>query len=338
MSKNIDYYHILGVYPGAKADIINLSYQKLRLYLSTINDDNSAQKLNQINEAFLILSNKETRTKYDHSRAEKIHLANNYFDTKLDPQPNNTLLIDNNWSQAINNYPQLYEIEDNLRSISWRLSTAFKLYLLNTKYFDAAKIIASQLEISFLENFFSSDKNLIDFGKMLIIHQEIPAAKELNTLVNYVSEVSEVKEVKEVKEVNEKQTAVKIILRILDKYALNTCNFDNLLINAAMRLEPELVKIYLNAGANANIIIDGNQSLFTCFTKQYGFMRHKGFEEEIKKKYAIDRSFYKYKAKKIDIIEDRKKRIRKEEQRKKYIKKMFLILLLIVLWLIHVNR
>ena len=329
MSKNIDYYHILGVYPGAKAEIINLSYQMLRLNLSAINDDILAQKLNQINEAFLILSNSETRAEYDHSRAEKIHLANNYFDTKLDPQPKHTLLIDNNWTQAINSYPQLNEIENNLRTISWRLSTAFKLYLLDTKYNDGAKIIASRLETSFLENFFSSDKNLMDFGKMLIIHQEIPAAKELNTLVNYVSEV---------KEANEKQTAVKIILRILDKYTLNTCNFDNLLINAAMRLEPELVKIYLNAGANVNVLIDGNQSLFTYFTKQYGFMRHKGFEEEIKKKYAIDRSFYKYKAKKIDIIEDRKKRIRKEEQRKKYIKKMFLILLLIVLWLIHVNR
>ena len=207
MSKNIDYYHILGVYPGAKAEIINLSYQALRLYLSAINDEGSASKLNQINEAFLILSSKETRAEYDHSRAEKIHLANHYFDTKLDLPPDNTRLIDNNWSQIVDVHPQLTELEADLIAISWRLSTAFKLYLLDTKYFDGAKIIAYRLETSFLENYFSADKNLMDFGKMLIIHQKIQAAKEFNILVNGVSEVSEAN-----KE-NDNQSAVKIILK-----------------------------------------------------------------------------------------------------------------------------
>jgi curved DNA-binding protein CbpA len=325
MNKNKDYYLILGVYPGATLDVIITSYHILQRYYNSKQNPNNPNENNQqiaeLNEAYSILSNIDKRKEYDLLRGKHSHLAENYFNSDLNLNPPNIAPLDKAWLIAINQYPDLIELEQNLKTISWRLSNLFKYYLLEKKAFTSRKKVAQQLENEFLGNFFSSNNNLIDFGKILIINQKVAAAYKFNkSIVNAEGKIN----------------SGNIINSILNHYSLKCEQLNQLFIHAAIRLEPELVKIYLKAGANVNSLVDGNQSIFNYFVYLYGFMRYRGNEQQIAKRYEIERVFYQYGAKKIDIKKDNKKKLKDKKLKRKITIENFIILALFLAWLIYV--
>ena len=324
MNKNKDYYLVLGVYPEASIDIIITSYHWLLSYYKSKNSDENSIKNNhqifELNTAYLILSNTNKRTVYERLRGNKNHLAWNYFSTEHKIEPASISLLNNDWLIATSQYPELIEIEKNLNALSWSLSRAFKFYLLEKKQFFLAKQVAHRLENQFLDNFFSKNRIFKALGKDLILSRETTVSHQLNQLI-YCSE--------------EKLTTDNVIQIILNKYSINGTPLNHLLIQVALKLKPELVKRCLQAGANVNSLVDGNQSLFSFFNNKYGFMRYRGNEVEIGKRYEIERIFYKYGAKKIDIEQETKKKMHEEKLKRRRTIENIIIISLFLTWLIY---
>ncbi|MFK5984346.1 MAG: DnaJ domain-containing protein [Pseudomonadota bacterium] len=322
MDSSKDYYFILGVYPGVNLDVIDVSYQLLSLYYSPVqlekNNTLDNQKINELDEAYFILSDDNNRAGYDQSREEKSHLAKIYFGSDLNLEPLSIASLDGEWAVATDKYPELLELEQNLKDISWRLSVSFKTYLLDKKLFIPRRKIAHQLETAFLANFFSADSDLMDFGKMLLIRRQREAANQLNQIIFNSPEVI---------------IPDKIIHTVLLDYPQKSDYLNHLLIDCAVKLKPDLVKVYLKAGADVNVLVDGSQSLLSYFVYLYGFMRYRGYEVEIANRYEIERTFSKYGAKKINIEKQLKKKLVDNKARKKRYIKGLIFITLFCTWL-----
>jgi len=329
-----DYYLLLGVYPNAHLDSISASYHRLltnynkklfdKSYSNTQlkNQTNNYSKIAELDEAYSIVSNPNKRLEFNHTQGNKNLLAKNYLDKNFNIDPDNQSASDNEWISAAKKFPDLLKLDKELNSISWCLSHLFKSNLLEQKDYFSKRKLAKQLESEFLVNFFSDNNLLMNFAKMLIINKELISANQLNLAIMFSEE---------------KMSACCIIENIIYKYPIDKLLLNSLFIQAAMELEPDIVKIYLKAGAHVNVLVDGNQSLFNYFTSNYGFMRYRGNEKIIARRYEIERIFYKYGAKKIDIIRDNKQRLLDKKIKRKQVLKLFIIIALFMCWLAYIN-
>jgi hypothetical protein len=71
-----------------------------------------------------------------------------------------------------------------LRKISHQLENFYKITLLEKKEFNSRKELAISLENYFLEKYFGSNKQIIEYAKQLILNGHKSAAKELNKAVS----------------------------------------------------------------------------------------------------------------------------------------------------------
>jgi hypothetical protein len=72
--------------------------------------------------------------------------------------------LDGDWDLATNYYPDLLEIENKLANISWRLSYAYRAYLLSSKSFFKRQEIANGIEDSFLKTNFGNNNEILAFA------------------------------------------------------------------------------------------------------------------------------------------------------------------------------
>ncbi|MBB3048960.1 hypothetical protein FHR99_003234 [Litorivivens lipolytica] len=179
-----DYYHILGLVPDAEDAVIRAAYRALMaIYHPDRNsDENAAEKAQQINAAYDVLSDPVKRKQYDESRAEDSHNASS--DEFENDQPFSTSPIDKPWAVACEFYPRIDAISKDLEKLSWRISFAFKLLLLERKRFDDAKEIANKLKGEYLSRYFGSDKEIQAYAEHLIKSGHKEAALYLNEIVN----------------------------------------------------------------------------------------------------------------------------------------------------------
>ncbi len=322
MNKDKDYYFILGLYPSVELDVIKASYHRYCVLLQNTNKIKTIAQKADREEGFVILTDDKKKSAYDLLRGKQLYLAEQYFDEHSEQTLVSYDDFDTLWDEATQKYSDLTSYVNLLNQLSWRLSNSFKLYVIDKNAFIPRHNIALHLEAIYLGHFFSHNKFLMDFGKMLILHRERKAAKALNQLVVFSPE---------------EILPEKLINQILSQYAIKAKYLSNLLIYVAMHLEPKLVKVYLKAGANVNILVDGNQSLLAHFNHQFGFMRYKGNEVSIGKRYEIERIFSQYDAKKIDIRLTKRKKLLELERRKKWLIKSSIFCGILFLWLVYVN-
>lgn len=186
MDFNKDYYAILGVTPLAEDIVIRAAYKALAQRYHpdryTGEKDEVTRKMADINEAYGILSEEKKRKEYDSHRVGGTQDGEPYF-AEDDEVVSSFDPLDRDWAVALRYYPDLEKIEEQLRQISWKLTYAYKAYLIETKQFDRRGDIANKFQHQFLETYFGSNIKIIEFALHLIRIGKRDAALELNETI-----------------------------------------------------------------------------------------------------------------------------------------------------------
>ena len=182
MDVNKDYYAILGVLPFAEDLVIRAAYKALATrYHPDRNDSAQATAyMQEINEAYSILSDSKKRQEYDELRGDKPQASEAYFsqDNDFGEQEGDPLYRD--WKEVTEVYPELHEFGVNLDKIAFRLGYAYRAFLLETKDFGRGEAVAKEMEQIFLETYFGTDPDIVSMAKHLINIGNKAAAKSLN--------------------------------------------------------------------------------------------------------------------------------------------------------------
>ena len=212
MDKNKDYYAILGVHPTAEIAVIKAAYKALaKRYhpdVSQANPEEAHRRMQEINEAYEVLSNTTKRKEYDDLKGSGTQEAGDFFRGEEDVEPEYDPL-DEDWKVALEYYPELEQYLNQLRRISWKLGYGFKAYIVDTKNYEIGAKIYTQMYEEFIERYFGTNKSIIEFANTLIESNKKQALKELNKIVKVL-------------DVNQafKKTA-EVISKIEKKYELN---------------------------------------------------------------------------------------------------------------------
>jgi len=186
MDKNKDYYAILGVHPTAEIAVIEAAYKALaKRYHPDVSQDNPEEahrRMQEINEAYEVLSNTTKRKEYDDLKGSGTQEAGDFFRGEEDVEPEYDPL-DEDWKVAIEYYPELEEYLNKLRRISWKLGYGFKAYIVDTKNYENGAKIYNQMYEEFVERYFGTNESIIEFANTLIETNNKQALKELNKVV-----------------------------------------------------------------------------------------------------------------------------------------------------------
>jgi curved DNA-binding protein CbpA len=182
MSK--DYYRILGVLDDAEDVVIRAAYKALAQRYHpdkwTGNKDEANRRMQEINEAYAVLSDSAKRKQYDETRInaeyEEQDDSANYFYASDE--------IDDAWKSVIEYFPDLIKITERLRKISHQIENSYKITLLEKKEFNRRGELAIAFENYFLEKYFGTNKKILEFAKELVVGGYRDAAKELNHAVS----------------------------------------------------------------------------------------------------------------------------------------------------------
>jgi len=186
MDKNKDYYAILGVHPTAEIAVIEAAYKALaKRYHPDVNKDNpedTLRRMQEINEAYEVLSNTTKRKEYDDLKGSGTQEAGDFFRGEEDVEPEYDPL-DEDWKVALEYYPELEQYLNKLRRISWKLGYGFKAYIVETKNYEIGAKIYTQMYEEFIERYFGENKAINEYAKKLIFLKEKKALAELNKVV-----------------------------------------------------------------------------------------------------------------------------------------------------------
>ena len=179
-----DYYCILGVIKSAEDIVIKAAYRALaqKYHPDKFEGDEaeSQKKMQEINEAYSVLSDSERRKEYDRA-------YDNSISGEDDDREEGTHISDEKdqiWREVVEYYPDLLRISSDLEKISKRLVQTFKYHILETKDFENRKKISEKIEKDFLINYFGFNEKIFNFGRLLILCGFLKAAKKLNRAVD----------------------------------------------------------------------------------------------------------------------------------------------------------
>jgi curved DNA-binding protein CbpA len=185
----ISLYQILGVLDDAEDVVIRAAYKALAQRYHpdkwTGNKDEANHRMQEINEAYAILSDSKKRKQYDAIEKDKSNYSelSNYDKKKCskisliyEPEMKALLLI----------HPEVKKIESNLIKIDKRLQSIFRTYLFAVRNFEKLEdiqLIANYIKNEFLKIFFGNNQDVIEFAEKLILEKNKDAAFMLNDLI-----------------------------------------------------------------------------------------------------------------------------------------------------------
>lgn len=185
MLKN--YYRVLGVIQDAEDIVIKAAYRALAQRYHPDkwvgSQEEATTRMSEINKAFAVLSDQVKRKQYDRDL-----MPNEYYEPGGDfvSVEENELgtSLDQNWSVAVKYFPDLEEIVNELLKISRPLAQTYKVYLLEKKEFSKRRVIADRLERKYLEKYFGTNEEIINFSRFLMGWGVQSAVKELNMAIS----------------------------------------------------------------------------------------------------------------------------------------------------------
>ena len=104
----MNYYEILEVSPNASQDIIKIAYKNLakKYHPDTSNQENAAETMQRINEAYEVLSDPEKRKEYN----ETLNINDEYENINTNPNPVKN--IKEILSKVARTYPNILDSSD----------------------------------------------------------------------------------------------------------------------------------------------------------------------------------------------------------------------------------
>jgi curved DNA-binding protein CbpA len=262
-----DYYGILGVLPTAEEVIIHAVYRALaqRYHPDRFegNAEEANRKMAEINEAYAVLSDKETKEQYDRLRGSDIQSGEEFFDESGGNGFGAADHAYDDWQIAIEYYPDLKDLEARLRKISFALACTFKVYMLDLKLYEQRNEIATQLENQFLQTYFGYNNNIISFAKEIISKSNKNAARKLSQAVRVLGTNID---------------SNRIIVKIRREFFLYD---DKRVIEAVRRGNLREVEEHLKNGANPNCLDEKGSPLVSIARRKkddlmVNILRHYG--------------------------------------------------------------
>ena len=179
----MDYYGILGVIRTAEDIVIKAAYralaQKYHPDKFQGSKEEAQKRMQQINEAYSVLSDSEKRKEYD--RTYTFETSEGAEDESSEEAISDLEQI---WNEIIDYFPDLVDTANELGKISRLLVQTFKYYLIESKDFSSRSDIAKHIERHYLESYFGENEKILNFGRILILCKFKVAAKRLNRAVN----------------------------------------------------------------------------------------------------------------------------------------------------------
>jgi len=195
MPKQIDHYAVLGVLPSAEDVVIRAAYKALaqRYHPDRYAGDPeiATRRMQEINQAYGILSDQEKRRQYDAERGDRVEDADSYFEEERPEETTEDDPSQKAWSIAIGVYPDLVGIVSGLEVYSWRLAFAFRAHLLECQKFDQRFEISENLKKKFLETYFGKNQHLQRFADTLISGGDRNLARQLNQAICVLGDVKD---------------------------------------------------------------------------------------------------------------------------------------------------
>lgn len=188
-----DWYSILGVLPSIEHEALRPIYLALvkKYHPDVFRGDSSfaEAKTKDINEAYRILSDRQLRLEFDEELARRgSHKEDFTEDEAFSEDPIDLNELQEAWLVAINHYPQLVSISNNLARISQALNAEFKVRVLITKKFRSASAIASEMKTQFLSSYFGTNASVLDFAEVALICFRRDIALELNKSIKILGD------------------------------------------------------------------------------------------------------------------------------------------------------
>src|SRR3974390_647080 len=144
MDSTKNYYDVLGVLPTAEPIVIRAAYRALAMKYHpdkwTGDKATAERRMREINEAYEVLSNEQSRARYNSVRRKK-----EAEDYDVDNDATNDAFGDaeqehrSDWQVAVDYYPDLETIYAELKRTSTKLAFAFRTTLIETKKFSNRK-------------------------------------------------------------------------------------------------------------------------------------------------------------------------------------------------------
>ena len=188
MNPNKDYYSILGVLPTAEDAIVRRAYKALAQYYK--NDRNSLEsakeRLQEINEAYGVLSDSAKRRAYDEARGDSP--ASDYETYQAEEEEIGDSFLNDiaaQWAMAVEYFPGAEGERRKLAKISKRLAFSFQLALLENQKFSPAsvRLLATTMRDEFIATYCGAGREMRDFALRLIELGRRDALLELNKAV-----------------------------------------------------------------------------------------------------------------------------------------------------------
>lgn len=186
--QTVNYYDVLGVLPTADDFVIKAAYKALAQryhpdkFHGNAKDAADAQvKMRQLNEAYQVLSDPAKRREYDISFQQGAQQNQHNSQQKSEQAKQQE-----DWAIALRFYPDLTELETRLGKIDPSLVSEFRSSLLASQQYEQRQRIASQIEQSYLEDYFGNDPKILECARDLLLAGHREVAKELNRVLKVV--------------------------------------------------------------------------------------------------------------------------------------------------------
>lgn len=184
-----DYYAILGIIPSAEDVVIRAAWKALvqRYHPDRFTGRDVAKvnaRMAEINEAYSVFSDPVQRRAYDKLRGSKGENFGDWMHEEDAGQAaNSSDPLEKDWALAVEFYPDLVEINNRLSKISQLLALSYRASLLERKAFEKREKLSELAEKSFLQPYFGTNPEIVEFAKVLIFEGNKTAAKALNSAI-----------------------------------------------------------------------------------------------------------------------------------------------------------
>ena len=193
----IDYYQILGVPRNAPQTLIKKTYTALqKIYHPDIymgDKSFATKKVQEINEAYKILSDKKKREAHDN----ELNSQQNNHDGFEDKDPwdekaeeTYSSMKESEWDYISSFYPDVDARFKELKKLSGAVAFQFRMILVDTKAFKDFRRISDRLEQEFLSSKFGGSYKIQRLARDAIYNNNRKFAKDLNKALNVLGQDS----------------------------------------------------------------------------------------------------------------------------------------------------
>ena len=183
MNTNKDYYRILGVLQDAEDIVIKAAYKALaqKYHPDKFQGDakHAKQRMQEINEAYAILSDAVERKKYDSERGNS-----EYEDDSTEDTDDLLHTLDKDWAEATEYFPDLVTIASSLAKYSKQLEYTFKVTIIVGKEFNKRTLLSKTLKENYLRKYFGTNKEIHEFAEAMFNVNRRDILQKLNRAVN----------------------------------------------------------------------------------------------------------------------------------------------------------